>query len=401
MRLTLLLVLVLLSWGARAQTLLQQQSFEGTGTDALAANAYTATTIVTSSTSVYFLRSTLPVPGYSVASNSAVFNPHGSYIWASESVRRLYDGSVTPIVNTPRGNPPADLTLTSVNVVGKTNLSVTVALADASGPAAQNGTGGNVTPRWEQDDFVRVQYRFDGAGPWNTIGQFVGDNPGTSLAQGRLRQDKSPLDGISNVNLEPTSPILTQTLTDYSFAIPGSGTTLEVRVEVDDDGFSEEFGFDNIRVYGTAASSSPPQLANLESAALAYAEGQAATPITGALTVTDSDSPTLSSATVRISLNNNPAEDRLAFVGDGTTGNIAAGTYDATNGVLTLTSAGSTATLAQWQSALRKVTYRNIDLIDASPLTRTVAFAATDPAGVTSNSPTRTITISTALDAAS
>ena len=53
------------------------------------------------------------------------------------------------------------------------------------------------------------------------------------------------------------------------------------------------------------------------------------------------------------------SEDVLSFTNvPATMGNIA-GAYNAGTGVMTLTSAGSTATLAQWQAALRAVQYSN------------------------------------------
>ena len=52
-----------------------------------------------------------------------------------------------------------------------------------------------------------------------------------------------------------------------------------------------------------------------------------------------------------------PGEDVLSFVGDSATmGNIT-GSYSA--GVMSLVSAGGTATLAQWQAALQAVKYNN------------------------------------------
>ncbi len=69
-------------------------------------------------------------------------------------------------------------------------------------------------------------------------------------------------------------------------------------------------------------------------------------------------------------------EDVLAFTNvPGTMGNIS-GTWDATTGTLTLSSAGGTATAAQWQAAMRSVTY--FDTSDTpSTGTRTVTFSAT------------------------
>jgi len=71
------------------------------------------------------------------------------------------------------------------------------------------------------------------------------------------------------------------------------------------------------------------------------------------LTVSDVDNATLASATVSISNGFVSGEDVLAFTNNpATMGNIA-GSYNASTGLLTLTSAGSTATLAQSQSPLR------------------------------------------------
>ena len=79
--------------------------------------------------------------------------------------------------------------------------------------------------------------------------------------------------------------------------------------------------------------------------------------LSSALQVSDVDNQTLASAKVSIT-SGLLAGDVLAFTNTSSTtyGNIAA-SYDATHGVLTLTSAGATATLAQWQAALDAVEY--------------------------------------------
>ncbi|HEY9183069.1 MAG TPA: PA14 domain-containing protein, partial [Gammaproteobacteria bacterium] len=91
---------------------------------------------------------------------------------------------------------------------------------------------------------------------------------------------------------------------------------------------------------------------------LNYTENQAAAVVNGVITVTDPDTTTLASATVAIASNFAAGQDVLGFVNGAGMGNIA-GSYNAATGVLTLTSAGATATLAQWQAALRAVTYLN------------------------------------------
>ena len=97
----------------------------------------------------------------------------------------------------------------------------------------------------------------------------------------------------------------------------------------------------------------------------------------GGLTVADLDSPTLASARVAITGNFQSGQDVLAFTNDGSSmGNITA-SFNNSTGELTLTSAGATATLAQWQAALRSVTYGNTS---ASPLSgaRTISFTVND-----------------------
>ena len=68
----------------------------------------------------------------------------------------------------------------------------------------------------------------------------------------------------------------------------------------------------------------------------------------------DPDNSALASATVTIT--NAQANDQIAFANNGTTmGNIA---LDSFNGsVAALSSSGGTATLAEWQAALRAVTF--------------------------------------------
>ncbi len=94
------------------------------------------------------------------------------------------------------------------------------------------------------------------------------------------------------------------------------------------------------------------------------------------LTVSDVDNLTLPSVNVSIGSGFQSSEDVLSFTNDGSMGNIT-GNYDPAQGALMLTSAGSTATLAQWQAALRSVRYNNTS---ATPDTteRTMQITAND-----------------------
>ncbi|MFK4723649.1 VCBS repeat-containing protein [Bradyrhizobium niftali] len=133
---------------------------------------------------------------------------------------------------------------------------------------------------------------------------------------------------------------------------------------------------------------------------LAYTENQAATAINTALTVTDADNATLTSGTVSITANFVSGQDVLAFTNvPATMGNIT-GAYNSATGVMTLTSAGATATLAQWQAAERAVTYANSS-DNPSTLARTVTYTVDDGQGVNhaSNALTSTINITAVNDA--
>ncbi len=125
-------------------------------------------------------------------------------------------------------------------------------------------------------------------------------------------------------------------------------------------------------------------------------ENDPATPINAGITVTDAGSSTLSSATVTLT-NYAAGQDVLGFVNDGLTmGNIAVATNVA--GILSLASSGASATTAEWQAALRSVTYTNTS---DNPLTatRNVTFTANDGTAV-SNSLASTIQLTAVNDPA-
>ncbi len=133
-----------------------------------------------------------------------------------------------------------------------------------------------------------------------------------------------------------------------------------------------------------------PVIAAVEGSPLAHTENAAATPVTATLTLSDADSANLGGATVSISANFASGQDVLAFTNqNGITGGWNAGT-----GVLTLS---GSATVAQYQAALRSITYANSS--DApSTATRTVSFVVND--GISdSAAATRQITVAAVNDA--
>jgi VCBS repeat-containing protein len=104
---------------------------------------------------------------------------------------------------------------------------------------------------------------------------------------------------------------------------------------------------------------------------------QVAVAVDGEITVSDADNETLSSATVAVSGGFQSGEDVLGYINNlQVHGNIQ-GSFNATTGVLTLTSDEATATLMQWREALRTVTYLNTSE-NPNTLERTVTWVVND-----------------------
>lgn len=116
-----------------------------------------------------------------------------------------------------------------------------------------------------------------------------------------------------------------------------------------------------------------------------YGVTQAPKNLNVGLTVTDADSATLSSATVKIK-NVVASQDVLrANLSNTTTGNITS-SYNSSSGTLTLTSANATATVAQFQAALRTVQYSNTSS-NPTMTPRNVEFQVSDGKNLSNISP--------------
>ena len=115
---------------------------------------------------------------------------------------------------------------------------------------------------------------------------------------------------------------------------------------------------------------SGPVLAGIEPKPLAYTQGDPATAVAPALLPGDFQSASLAGATVWISGNYHSGEDLLAFNNTATIN----GSWNAATGTLSLSGVD---TLADYQAALRSVTYVDSSL-NPSSVTRTVSFQVDD-----------------------
>jgi len=124
--------------------------------------------------------------------------------------------------------------------------------------------------------------------------------------------------------------------------------------------------------------------------AVTYSENDPATPVDSALTVADIDNATVAGATVRILGGFAAGEDILSFT-------AAGGITGAWNGVTGTLTLNGPASLADWQTVLRSVAYRNTTE-DPVAAARTVEFVVND--GAASSVPvTRTVNVLPVNDA--
>lgn len=172
-------------------------------------------------------------------------------------------------------------------------------------------------------------------------------------------------------NLLTTDQIVTDVATTapgarytFTFVADSSSATLTLTDTSDQSGRSSG----TVNVDGLVDNVSVRQLAG-QMGALNYTENAGAVPIHSTLTLTDVDSTNLIGATVRFSSGFNAAQDVLAFTNQlGITGS-----YNASTGVLTLSGA---TTVANYQTALRSITYENTS--DTPTATRTFSFVVND-----------------------
>src|SRR5690606_28221061 len=108
-----------------------------------------------------------------------------------------------------------------------------------------------------------------------------------------------------------------------------------------------------------------------------YTENAAPVFVDDGLILSDVDNANLARATVSITGGFQSGEDVLAFVNDGSTMGDLTGSYNSETGVLSLSSPGGGVTVAEWQAALRAVTYHNTS--DAPSVdARTISFVVSD-----------------------
>ncbi|UXY15303.1 DUF4347 domain-containing protein [Chitiniphilus purpureus] len=288
-------------------------------------------------------------------------------------------------VLTPIGPTLNGLTDTDVNWVGQAVSSFAGANTNDVDSGAVKGiaiTGlnpGNGT--W--------QYSMNGGASWQDIGSV---SSSTALLLRSSDRVRFVPDGVNGTNAD-----ITYHAWDQSGATSGQQGN---KVDASATGGSSPFSSatDTASITVTAVNDAPLVTSSGGSTAFVEGDNVTSTPVAidGGITISDSDSPLLYGATVQITGNFQSTQDVLAFTGNPAIMGDITGSYDSNTGTLTLTSAGG-ASAAQWQAALRAVTYSNSS---ENPVTtdRTISFIVDDGAA-SSTAANRTVTVTRTNDA--
>ncbi|MBZ9711559.1 adhesin, partial [Mesorhizobium sp. ESP7-2] len=183
-----------------------------------------------------------------------------------------------------------------------------------------------------------------------------------------------------------------RSVTYFNTSDAPSGAARTVSYQVDDGSASNHASnVATATVSVTPVNDAP--VVNANGGSLSYTENQAPTAIGTAIAVSDVDSANLTGATVSISGNFAAGQDVLGF----TSQNGITGSYNASTGVLTLS---GTSSVANYQAALRSVTYFNTS-DDLSGAARTISYQVDDGSASNhaSNVATATVSVTPVNDA--
>nr|WP_246506578.1 Ig-like domain-containing protein [Kistimonas asteriae] len=135
---------------------------------------------------------------------------------------------------------------------------------------------------------------------------------------------------------------------DFDGLATGENATVQIRYMMSDDEGASSSVTTTIAINGT----NDAPVVTMPVTPFSYTENDGGEAILNTVTLSDSDSSTLQSATVQVTGNYLTGEDTLAF----TDQNGITGSWDAGTGTLTLS---GDATVAQYQAALQSITYTN------------------------------------------
>ncbi|WP_439487428.1 putative Ig domain-containing protein, partial [Algoriphagus sp.] len=167
-------------------------------------------------------------------------NVQGSWFWAGED----HDAF---------GNAEQTIVWSGIDISGKNNITFQGLFAAQSTYAAWE----SILFGFSHDDYVTVEYSIDGAAYQKLIDFRANSGaqpPGPDIILNQYKQlaDDTNFDGIGN------GTVLTKAFNEFTKTIPGSGSTLSLRLRASsNNSYTEEWAIDNFRLLATAANSAP------------------------------------------------------------------------------------------------------------------------------------------------
>jgi gliding motility-associated-like protein len=187
--------------------------------------------------------------GSTVSQNVAFSGKQGTNYWAGEDHNALGTGLPSAGGATNDILDELQIDWTGINITGKSGLSF-------KGLFASNNTSG----AWDcfnlacdgmistNTDYVVVEYKIDSGAYTNLVSFYP---KGNANATNKNLYEDTDFNGCGDGTL------LTNAFGEYSKTIPGTGTTMSIRIRIYSEGNNEEWGIDNFRLFEAAASTAP------------------------------------------------------------------------------------------------------------------------------------------------
>ena len=205
---------------AQAQTVFFTEDFETDGQG----SRYTASTPFNDGSSDHWNRT----DGSDISNNTAAYSSYsGTYFWAAEDTDAAGTSAAADDIQT--------LDITGIDITGKTGLQFQALF----GAGNEDGAGAS---SYDSTDYIKVQAQIDGGG-YNEVLWFSYLPPGSDYTNEPFGVD-SDFDGAA----DSAEDLLGTALQSYSADIIGTGSTLDIRIQVHMDIAKEEIAFDNIQL---------------------------------------------------------------------------------------------------------------------------------------------------------
>ena len=205
---------------AQAQTVFFTEDFETDGQG----SRYTASTPFNLGSSDHWNRT----DGSDISNNTAAYSSDsGTFFWAAEDTDAAGTTAAADDIQT--------LDITGIDITGKTGLQFQALF----GAGNEDGVGAS---SYDSTDYIKVQAQIDGGG-YNEVLWFSYLPPSSGYTNEPFGVDRD----FSGA-LDSAEDLLGTALQSYSADISGTGSTLDIRIQVHMDIAKEEIAFDNIQL---------------------------------------------------------------------------------------------------------------------------------------------------------